>query len=408
MLTVEEALDAVRQRARSLPATECALAAALHCVLDQDVSADQDSPPFDKALVDGYAVRCCDLEGGNRRLRVEEAIMAGQMPVRALGQRESALVMTGAPLPAGCDAVVMHEKTRAHGGEVVIEETAVQRGQNLLRRGGEMRRGDVVLTRGATLSPARLGLLASLGITRVRVVRQPRVVIVATGNELVEPGEVPGPGQIRNSNSLMLQALALGEGAQAATRGIVSDELEQLHKALLPELASDLLVITGGVSAGQRDLVPPALEALGVERVFHKVRIKPGKPLWFGVAPSRGAQPGALVFGLPGNPVSSLVSFLLFIRTALGALAGKPDCGPRMSSGLLSRRFTHRGDRPTYHPAVLVGASSPASGVPSVATLDWSGSADLRTAAQADGFAAFAAGDRDYAAGEIVPFLPMR
>jgi molybdopterin molybdotransferase len=408
MVTVDAAREAVLERARSLPPEECPLQEALDAVLDHDVAADGDSPPFDKALVDGFAVRSSDLGGGNRRLKVGEVIVAGQVPSRPLGVGETAVVMTGAPLPPGADAVVMQERTRTMGGEVLIEEAGVRPGQNLLRRGGEMRAGEVVLTRGSILSPARLGLLASLGKSRVRVTRQPRVVIVPTGNELVDPTERPGPGQIRNSNSVMLEALTRQERARVASRAIVGDDLPELCAALARELESDLLVITGGVSAGQRDLVPRALDELGVECVFHKVRVKPGKPVWFGVALARGEGPGALVFGLPGNPVSSLVAFLLFVRPALAALAGKAAAVPRTMSAQLARPFVHRGDRPTYHPAILTGCASTAPGLPLVATLDWAGSADLRTAALAEGFAVFPPGDREYAAGTVVLFLPMR
>ena len=172
-----------------------------------------------------------------------------------------------------------------------------------------------------------------------------------------------------------------------------------------------MLIVTGGVSAGQRDLVPAALAELGVRRVFHKVRLKPGKPLWFGIGPTRADRPGTLVFGLPGNPVSSLVVFLLFVRPALAILAGRPGQVPGTVTARLACGFSHRGDRPTYHPARLTaGSCIGPSGPPAVAieTLNWHGSADLRTAAAADGFAVFPAGDRDYSPGEIVGFLSAR
>jgi molybdopterin molybdotransferase len=408
MLTIEEALDLVLERARPLPPTFCPLPEALHCVLDEDVVADMDSPPFDKALMDGYAVRSGDLYGKDRRLRVGEVIMAGQTPARPLGERESAVVMTGAPVPPGTDAVVMLERTHPLDGGVVVDEPNVRPGQNILRQGREMRRGEIVVARGSILSPVQLGVLASVGRTGVTVIPRPRVVILPTGDELVEPGQVPGPSQIRNSNAVMLQGLAIDAGAHAETRGIVPDDMDSLRTALRKELACDVLVITGGVSAGHHDLVPPALESLEVERVFHRVRIKPGKPLWFGVGPCRGARPGSLVFGLPGNPVSGLVGFLLFVRTALAVLAGGPAASPKMREAGLSRSFVHRGDRPTFHPARLGSDPTDPGALPSVETLAWSGSADLRTASQADGFAVFAAGDKDYLPGEVVRFLPMR
>jgi molybdopterin molybdotransferase len=258
------------------------------------------------------------------------------------------------------------------------------------------------------LGPARLGVLASVGRTEVDVVPRPRVAIVSTGDELVEPGQSPGPGQIRNSNAVMLHGLVLETEGVAETLPIARDDPAALREILGRGLGADVLVISGGVSAGQRDLVPAALESLGATRVFHKVRLKPGKPLWFGTGPGRGARPGALVFGLPGNPVSGLVGFLVFVRPSLSALAGKGRLPTKLHEVQLARGFAHRGDRPTYYPSRLVASGGHRPDLPRVETLDWSGSADLCTAAQADGFAVFPAGDRDYTPGEIVAFLPMR
>jgi molybdopterin molybdotransferase len=408
MLTIGEALDAVLQESRGLPPGLVALEDALWCVLAEDVEADADSPPFDKALVDGYALRAGDLEGTEHTLRVGEMITAGRTPSRTLGRREAAVIMTGAPIPPGCDAVVMHERTHQLDGVVSIEQVPIRFGQNVLRRGAEMRAGEVVVARGSVLHPAQLGVLASVGRRTVTVVPAPRVAIVPTGDELVEPGETPGPGQIRNSNAVMLRALSSEAGALAETLPIAPDEPARLGEILARGLMADLLLVTGGVSAGARDLVPDALASLGVRRVFHKVSVKPGKPLWFGVGPPRGESPGALVFGLPGNPVSGLVGFMLFVRPALARLAGRSEPSARVLVMKLARGFSHRGERATYHPSRLVPGGSDPGGISSIETLDWSGSADLRTVASADGFAVFSAGDHDYAPGEIVGFLPMR
>ncbi len=411
MLTVEAALEAVLEQARRLPARAEPLERALRSVLAEDVVADIDLPPFDKSLVDGYAIRTDDLTSEDRRFRIGEMITAGQTPSRPLGLREAAVIMTGAPVPPGCDAVVMHERTRLEGESVWLEEPEVHAGQNILPRGREMCAGDVVLTAGTILKPAHLGVLASVGRTPVRVVR-PRVAVVPTGDELVEPDQTPGPGQIRNSNTIMLRALAIEEGAEAESLPTAPDEPVELRRILAQGLDSDVLIITGGVSAGQRDLVPGVLEDLGVRRVFHKVRLKPGKPLWFGIGAPRPGLPGPLVFGLPGNPVSGLVGFLLFIRPALAVLASRPRPASGTLEARLAKGFRHRGDRPTYHPVRLVasglGDGSPWTTPFEIETLAWAGSADLRTAADAAGFAAFPAGDRDYQPGEIVGFLPAR
>lgn len=403
MITVDEALEAVLTRSCPLSAKRVPLINALGCTLAEDVSADIDLPPFDKALVDGYAVRSADFAEPDRLFRIGEEITAGQYPTRPLAIREAAAIMTGAPLPLGADAVVMIERTERAGESVVVHEPVVRAGMNRLTRGRELRAGDVVSKRGERLTAARLGLLASVGRTEVHVVPRAQIAIVPTGDELVEPDRVPGPGQIRNSNALVLEALALGSDAFPRCSSIAPDEPEALLEALGRGLSSDVLVITGGVSAGNRDFVPQTLERLGVTRVFHKVRLKPGKPLWFGVGPTRGdGRSGALVFGLPGNPVSVVVGFLLFVRPALHALAGRPV--PRLDRRFpIARPFSHSGDRPTYHPALLVEGPS---GV-AIDPLEWAGSADLRTVAAADGFAGFPAGDHDYRAGDVVDFLDL-
>jgi len=409
MLTVDEALELVLIRARPLPPRRLALGEAAGCLLAEDVAADLDLPPFRKALMDGYAVRAADVTGASCRLRLGETISAGRMPGRPLAIGEAALIMTGAPLPEGADAVVMREQARPLPGGFVALEPArpVAPGLNWMPQGREMRSGEVVLRRGERLNPARIGLLAAVGRPEVTVTPRPRVIVVPTGDELVEPDRVPGPGQIRNSNAAMLRALARDCGAEAEAAPIAPDEPDALRAALETGLdRADVLLVAGGVSAGDRDLVPAALESLGVACLFHKVSMKPGKPLWFGAGPDRGAGgPGPLVFGLPGNPVSGIVAFLLFVRPALRRLQGSnhQQSFPRPVS--LSRPFTHRGPRPTYHPARLIARTG--EGSPWVETMDWAGSADLRTVAGADGFAIFPAGDYSYDEGHVIGFLSL-
>jgi molybdopterin molybdotransferase len=404
MLTVDEALRSVLAHARTLSPRREPLAGALGCILAEEVCADLDSPPFAKALVDGYAIRSADLGSGHARLLVVEEIPAGRTPARTLGRGEAALIMTGAPLPEGADTVVMIERTRRDGTDVLIDEPSItpSPGRNVLPRAGEMKAGELVLSRGCTLNAPRLGLLASVGRTSTLVVPRPRVAVVSTGDELVEPDQVPGPGQIRNSNASLQSALAVSVGAGVETLPIAPDQPSALRTILARGLACDVVVITGGVSAGNRDLVPETLKYLEVSRVFHKVRLKPGKPIWFGVGPARGEEPSALVFGLPGNPVSGLVGFLLFVRPALNRLAGRSPVPQGLLRGKLSRPFDHKGDRPTYHPSRWSGGEEP-----TVEPLDWAGSADLLTVARADGFALFPAGDRLHEQGEFVQFLPL-
>jgi molybdopterin molybdotransferase len=407
MLEVEEALAEVMTHARRLPAVDRRLTEALGLVLDEDVAADRDSPAFDKALVDGYAVRSADLAACPARLRVVDEIMAGNTPRCAVGPGEAAVIMTGAPLPHGADTVVMVERTRRVDDVVLIDDPGSTPGRNWLPRGREVRSGDLVLRAGAVLNPVRVGLLASVGKTLIRAFPRPTVAVLSTGDELVEPGQVPGPGQVRNSNAVSLGALVTSLGCEAVVFPAVRDEPEALRRAVAEGLRHDVLLTSGGVSAGQRDLVPGVLDSLGVSKVFHKVRVKPGKPLWFGVGPVReGETPGSLVFGLPGNPVSGVVSFLLFVRPALRALAGQPNKVEQYPRVRLARSVVHSGDRPSYLPARLI-ESAGQDGIGAAEVLDSAGSGDLRTVAAADGFAAFLAGDYRLDQGEIVRFLPL-
>ena len=436
LLSVAEALEVVRTHARPLETVRLPLDDAWDLALAETIRADRDSPPFDKALMDGYALRAADAAGRDEfAVQVIEEVPAGLVPTRPLGENEAALVMTGAPMPEGADAVVPREwaddpaqdqPDRPLPRLVRLRPPApLVPGANRMVRGREMTQGEEILTAPVRLSPARLGLLASLGVARPLVTRRPRLIVVPTGDELVEPDHDPGPGQIRNSNAFTLAALARRAGVDPRIAPIVPDRLDELRKTLAEALEwADVVLVTGGVSAGDRDLVPAALESLRVQTLFHKVRLKPGKPLLFGVGPERiasvsnpaeTARPPALVFGLPGNPVSGIVGFLLFVQPALRLLkrheegeAAKP---PQVR---LATDFTHRGDRPTYHPARFV----PRPGVlstpddsgdpheqPWVEPLAWAGSADLRTIARADGFVVFEPGDARYPAGTLRPFL---
>ncbi|HZN34184.1 MAG TPA: molybdopterin molybdotransferase MoeA, partial [Pirellulaceae bacterium] len=234
----------------------------------------------------------------------------------------------------------------------------------------------------------------------VLAVPRPNVAVLATGNELVEPGEMPGPGQIRNSNGPLLAALVRQTGATPIDLGIARDDAADLRSKVSAGLAHDVLVLSGGVSAGVLDLVPQVLAELGVRQVFHKVNLKPGKPLWFGVHP-RSAGVSTLVFGLPGNPVSTLVSFELFVRPAIGVLSGRGPIGLTKMRGRLSREHRQRGERPAYWPS----ASHIAATGCEVTPLAWKGSGDLRTLSEANALACFPAGDRVFAAGETIEIL---
>ncbi len=352
MLRVEEAQALVLQNARPLSPHQVPLGpSTLGLVLAEDVASDLDMPPYDKAMMDGYAVRSADLGGEPVPLTVVEEILAGQTPHKEIGPGQTARIMTGAPVPAGADAVVMIERCRDLGGNRVQIEDRPQSGQNILLRGREMRHGEVVLKAGTRLRPQEYAVLASVGRTAVQVHPAPGVAIVPTGDELVDPDQVPGPGQIRNSNGSMLLAQVVRAGGRPRSLAIARDRPEHLRAQIAEGLNSDLLILSGGVAVGQRYLGPGVLADLGVQAIFHKVAMKPGKPVFFGVRPA----PPVLVFGLPGNPVSALICFELLVRPALARLQGRADPGPCLVQARLEVDFTYRTDRPTYHPARLEG-----------------------------------------------------
>jgi molybdopterin molybdotransferase len=404
MLTVAEAQSLILRQTESLaPETVPLAPAALGLVLAEDATSDLDSPPHDKSMMDGYAVRSGDLAGGRATLTVLEEITAGRTPTHAVGPGQASRIMTGAPVPPGADAVVVVEHTRLlDDGRVAVEERPPQPGQNVLPRGREIRRGEVVLRAGTVLRPPEFGILATLGRTEVRAVPAAGVAVLSTGDEVVEPGEAPGPGQIRNSNGPMLLAQAARAGARAHYLGIARDRLECLRPRVLEGLTADVLILSGGVSAGTLDLVPGVLQEAGVVAHFHKVAMKPGKPVFFG---TRDQPEGrrTLVFGLPGNPVSSLVCFELFVRPALRELAGHAAAGPAAVSATLAEDFAHRTDRPTYHPAAL----EVAEGGWRVRPVPWFGSADLRGLARANALLVLPAGDHRHRAGEVLPAVPL-
>jgi molybdopterin molybdotransferase len=400
MISVAEARAVILERLQPLPPAAMPLTpAALGLVLAEDVASDLDLPPFDKAMMDGYAVRSADLSSGKATLEVVEEITAGRTPQRALTGGQASRIMTGAPVPAGADAVVMIEYTKVvDGNRVAIEDKPPKPGQHVMPRGMEMRTGEVVLSAGAVLGPAALGLLATVGRTAARVTPAPRVAIVATGDELVEAGTQLQSGQIRNSNGPMLVAMVHGAGCRAEYLGIARDDAERLRKLVDDGLRADVLVLSGGVSAGTLDLVPGILQQAGVAAHFHRVLMKPGKPVFFGTGPR-----GTVVFGLPGNPVSSLVCFELFVRPALRRLGGRADALPPALRARLAQDFRHRSDRPTYHPAVLEESGDGRR----VQPVAWLGSPDLKALTRANALVVFPPGEGTLAAGESFDVIPL-
>jgi molybdopterin molybdotransferase len=366
LLTVAQASEIILKDVPTLRMTEVSLAAAPGHVLAEECVSDLDMPPFDKTMMDGYAVRSADAG----TLEMIEEVPAGKVPSREILPGTCSKIMTGAPLPAGADAVQQVEKTRRDGSRVTLL-APVKPGQNVARRATDMRVGETVLRPGHRLRPAEIAALAAIGKTRVRVYAKPRCAVLATGDELVAPDATPGPGQIRNSNTSQIAAQVRDLGLECDDLGIVRDDEAAIRAAIREGLKRDVLLLSGGVSAGDWDLVLPALEAEGVKIAMHQVAIKPGKPFCF--APR--------VFGLPGNPVSSFVIFEVFVRPYLGRLMGAETARPRVRARL-ETPVTQKIERVQYLPAVVRNEEGGAV----VRAVPWQGSADLFAVTKANAF----------------------
>ncbi|NCO35928.1 MAG: hypothetical protein AUJ92_03875 [Armatimonadetes bacterium CG2_30_59_28] len=319
MLHPTEALDIILASVSQVGTEKVPLEESLGRTLADDVRAAEDLPPFDNSAMDGYAVRAADTAGASEEhpalLRVLEDLPAGGVPRCAVGAGEAVRIMTGAPVPAGADAVVMVEKTSRCNGQVAVQ-APVQPGVNIRRCGEDVRRGDVCLQSGMVLRPAEIGVLASLGFATVPVARQPVVAVLSTGDELLAPEEALTPGKIRDSNSPALAAMVRRYGGVPRVDPRVPDTVTEVEAALRRVEGVDLYLTSGGVSVGDFDVVKEVLSRLG-EIKFWRLAIKPGKPLVFG---RLGGRP---LFGLPGNPVSALVAFEQFVRPALLKMQGR-------------------------------------------------------------------------------------
>lgn len=401
MITIEEAFDHIENNVQSLQPELVDLPHAAGRVLAEEVCSDVDAPPHHKSVMDGFALRSSDLTSGHQLFQIAETIVAGAVPSKKLQAGQAARIMTGAPLPDGADAVIMVEQTEVMAeqpDQVKFLVETVPPGKHVMPKAATLAVGDQVFHSGRRIRPIDIGLLAEAGAAQVSVFGLPTIACLPTGDELVEAREKPGPGKIRNSNGPMLAAMARGLGLQPVELGIGRDDEKELTEKIEVGLGHDLLVLSGGVSAGMLDLVPGILARLGVQQVFHKVRVKPGKPIWFGVL-ERGDRSPTYVFGLPGNPVSSLVGFQLFVRTAIRKLMGEPFVRPQSVAATLASPHQTRGDRPTYWPGQLVVNQEVER---AVQPLQWLGSSDLRALGQADSLIYFSADQHEHVAGERV------
>ncbi len=409
MITVEEAFLAVEANVERLPDETIGLDKAVGRILASDVHSDVDSPPHNKSVMDGFAVRAADIAAGVTEFRVLETIIAGGLPTAKVTPGTTSRIMTGAPLPAGSDSVVMIEMSNLGYTDPTPEKVTLNvegkftAGKHQMARAGNFASEDLIFKAHHQIRPVDIGLLAEIGASTVTVVAQPTIAVLPTGDELVDCSQTPAASQIRNSNGPMLCAIANGWVPVVKDLGIGVDKRADLEAKVRSGLTHDMLILSGGVSAGTMDLVPEVLASQGVKTIFHKVKVKPGKPIFFGVADRDDGQ-RCYVFGLPGNPVSSLVGMHLFASTAVRKMTGvAPNAArPVRHGAILSAPHQTRGDRPTYWPGRRCDCSDPRL----VEALRWNGSSDLLSLRDAEGLIYFPVSESPHEAGAEVEFLP--
>jgi molybdopterin molybdotransferase len=413
VLSFEEARRVVEQQATLIRASRIQsgetesvdLLAAAGRVLGERVTADRDLPPFPRSTRDGYAVRSADLTALPATLEVIGEIKAGESLDRipaSIASGQAASIMTGAPAPAGADAVVMVEYTSPLNHRVEITRS-VAAGENIVPRGAEAREGAKLLERGFRLNPAAIALAASVGKSRLEVYKRPRVAVLTTGDEIVDIDATPGPTQIRNSNSFSLAAQIQQAGGEPILLPIAPDELQRLRSLIAEGLKSDLLLLTGGVSMGRYDLVEQALSEMHAEFFFTGARIQPGRPVVFGRSKVGGAgeKPATYFFGLPGNPVSTMVTFELFVRPLLEALAGQAPRNLAFLQARLKKEIRTKTGLQRFLPAILSGEFDQVE----VELVPWHGSGDIAAIARANCYVVIPSDRERLAAGEWVAVM---
>jgi molybdopterin molybdotransferase len=397
MLTLEEARRRVIEQVAKMrfPRTSASVSVwdALALVLAEEVKTDREYPPFDRSTRDGYAVRSKELQAG-ARLKFAGEIKAGDTVREALAAGTCVQIMTGAAVPAGADAVVMIEYSE-RAGDLVQFARAAQAGQNIVMRGSEARAGQTILKPGMRLGFAELALAAQVGATQLQCAKRPRVAILSTGDEVVLIDEQPGAFQIRNSNSVSLAAQVRIAGGEPVVLGNAADRIEDLGEKIERGLTEDALVLTGGVSMGKYDLVEGVLKALGAEFFFDAVAIRPGKPAVFAICRDKP------VFGLPGNPVSTMITFQLFVVPAIDLLSGAEARPLPLLEARLAEALNERPGLDHFLPARIAWRGA----TPEVKALKWQGSGDIAALAGANCFLLVPADGPKIAAGERIAVL---
>jgi molybdopterin molybdotransferase len=400
----DEALEMVLGRAADLATPVTEVVPLLECggrVLAEAVRADRDQPPFDRSTRDGFAVRAAEFAAG--ALKVAGQVRAGEQWQGGVLEDGAAIeIMTGAPVPEGADAVVMVEHVERDSGTIRrMGDRTIRGGENIVRRGSEARMGEAVLPSGTLMQGAEIALAAACGASSLTVFRKPRVAIVATGDELVEIDAVPELQQIRNSNSYGLAALVAETGGEAVREPIARDNRAELVEIIRLARRCELMLLSGGVSMGEYDLVEEVLETLGAEFFFTGVRMQPGKPVVFGRLPAAEGFPAQFFFGLPGNPVSTQVTFHCFVEPLLRAMGGVKPHGPRFAQATLAEDAMGKPGLMQVLPARLTANRVR----PEVGLVSWQGSGDLAANARANCYAVLPPEKERFAAGDVITIL---
>ena len=401
MIPVAEAIDIVLAQTSALPVESVAISESIGRVLAEDVIADTDLPPFDRAQMDGYAVRADDVANTPARLKIVGESAAGAGWHYEMKAGEAVRIMTGAPVPVGADAVQQVELTREMNGAGEVEILqSVDVGRSIVRRADEIKAGEVVLRAGEDINAQTIATLASFGCAQVAVSRRPRVAVMATGSELVDVDKKPARDQIRDSNNYMIEAYAKLAGATVERLPLAGDDRDRLKREMAAAIERcDVLITSGGVSMGVYDFTKAAFKDLGAEIFFERVALKPGKPTVFGRIGK------TLLFGLPGNPVSVAVTFNLFARTALRAMQGANEPTLRHENAVLARDLKGSVDRESYLPA---GLRTDEKGTLLAEPLKWGGSSDFVSFARATALINLPAGVKTIAAGSTVRVVQLR
>lgn len=385
MIPFEKAQEIVAKHTIEISTEKVQFIDSLGRVLAEDITSDMDMPPFDKTAVDGYACRRCDLD---KELEIIETISAGALGNKVVGEGECSKIMTGAAVPDGADFVFMVEDALEINNKV--KYTGSSRKDNIARKAEDISKGDVVLRKGRVIRPQDIAVMATVGAVQVEVCNKPKVGIISTGDELVEPTDVPGKGKIRNSNAYQLIAQVIRAGADAFYYGIARDSEEETFNLVARAIDEcDIVLLTGGVSMGDFDFVPKVLKLAGVEIIFDRVAVQPGKPTTFGIHST------GIVFGLPGNPVSSFVQFELFVRPLIARSLNSNWKADEHSYALAKEYKRRRGERLAFVPVLLKSDNK-------VEAADYHGSAHINALPDAVGLMKIPIGILEIKKGELV------